>query len=69
MDGLHVPSIVIAHTVVKSPTRHQRSVLAAVAARADQVIVMSDAANERLRSGFDVDRFADNIPYALRPTS
>jgi glycosyltransferase involved in cell wall biosynthesis len=31
-------------------------VLEAVAARADQVIVMSDAANERLRSGFDVDR-------------
>ena len=56
MDGLQIPSIVIAHTVLKSPTRHQRSVLEAVAARADQVIVMSDAANERLRSGFDVDR-------------
>jgi glycosyltransferase involved in cell wall biosynthesis len=56
MDRLQVPSIVIAHTVLKSPTRHQRSVLEAVAARADQVIVMSDAANERLRGGFDVDR-------------
>jgi polysaccharide biosynthesis protein PslF len=56
MDGLQVPSIVIAHTVLKSPTRHQRSVLEAVAARADQIIVMSDAANERLCSGFDVDR-------------
>ena len=56
IDGLRVPSIVIAHTVLKDPTRHQRSVLEAVAARADQVIVMSDAANERLRSGFEIDR-------------
>jgi polysaccharide biosynthesis protein PslF len=56
LDGLRVPSIVIAHTVVKNPTRHQRSVLEAVAARADQIIVMSEAANARLRSGFDIDR-------------
>jgi polysaccharide biosynthesis protein PslF len=56
IEGLRVPSIVIAHTVVKDPTRHQRSVLEAVAARADQIIVMSEAANERLRSGFDIDR-------------
>jgi glycosyltransferase involved in cell wall biosynthesis len=56
IEELRVPSIVIAHTVVKDPTQHQRSVLEAVAARADRVIVMSDAANERLRSGFDIDR-------------
>jgi glycosyltransferase involved in cell wall biosynthesis len=56
LDGLRGPSIVIAHTVVKNPTRHQRSVLEAVAARADQIIVMSEAANARLRSGFDIDR-------------
>ena len=56
IDGLRVPSIVIAHTVMKDPTQHQRSVLEAVAARADQIIVMSDAANERLRSGFAIDR-------------
>jgi polysaccharide biosynthesis protein PslF len=56
IDGLRVPSIVIAHTVLKDPTPHQRSVLEAVAARADQVIVMSEAANQRLRHGFDIDR-------------
>lgn len=56
LDGLRVPSIVIAHTILKDPTRHQRSVLEEVAARADQVIVMSEAANARLRSGFDIDR-------------
>jgi glycosyltransferase involved in cell wall biosynthesis len=56
MDGLRVPSIVIAHTILKNPTSHQRSVLEAVAARADRVIVMSEAASQRLCSGFDIDR-------------
>lgn len=55
MDGLRVPSVVIAHTILKNPTRHQRSVLEAVIARADRVVVMSDAASERLLGGFDVD--------------
>ena len=49
IDGLRVPSIVVAHTVLKDPTPHQRSVLEEVAALADQVIVMSEAASERLR--------------------
>ena len=44
IDGLRVPSIVIAHTILKDPTPHQRSVLEAVAALADQVVVMSEAA-------------------------
>ena len=53
---LRVPSIVVAHTVLKDPTPHQRSVLETIAALADQVVVMSDAASERLRRGFDIDR-------------
>jgi polysaccharide biosynthesis protein PslF len=56
VDGLRVPSIVIAHAVLKDPTPHQRSVLEAVVARADRVIVMSEAARERLQQGFDIDR-------------
>jgi glycosyltransferase involved in cell wall biosynthesis len=64
IDGLRVPSIVIAHTILKDPTPHQRSVLEAVVARADQVIVMSDAASHRLRHGFDVDRHkVTTIPH------
>jgi len=54
--GLRVPSIVVAHTVLKHPSAHQRSVLEAIAAMADQVVVMSHAANERLCLGYDVDR-------------
>ena len=56
IDGLHVPSIVVAHTILKDPTRHQRSVLEAIAAMADQVVVMSEVARQRLCLGFDVDR-------------
>ena len=48
IDGLRVPSIVVAHTILKDPTPHQRSVLVAIAAMADQVVVMSEAARQRL---------------------
>lgn len=56
IGGLRVPSVVVAHTVLKHPSPHQRSVLEAIAAMADQVVVMSEAANERLCCGYDVDR-------------
>ncbi len=54
--GLEVPCILVAHTVLTHPSPHQRSVLEAVVAMADQVVVMSEAANQRLCSGYDVDR-------------
>jgi glycosyltransferase involved in cell wall biosynthesis len=52
---LQVPSIVVAHTILTSPTPHQRQVLNEVAALADQVVVMSQAAKDRLCQSFDVD--------------
>ena len=55
LGGLEIPSIVVAHTILTHPTPHQRSVLNEVAALADQVVVMTDAARQRLRDGFDVD--------------
>ena len=55
LGGLDVPSIVIAHTILANPTPHQRSVLNEVAALADQVVVMTEAARVRLCDGFDVD--------------
>jgi glycosyltransferase involved in cell wall biosynthesis len=55
LDNLDVPSIVIAHTILAAPTPHQRSVLNEVAAVADQVVVMTEAARARLCDGFDVD--------------
>jgi polysaccharide biosynthesis protein PslF len=70
MAGLCVPSIVVAHTVLKNPTPHQRSVLVAIAKMADQVVVMSEAASQRLRLGFDIDpRKVTTIPHgATIPT-
>lgn len=55
IGALRVPSVVVAHTVLKYPTPHQRAVLEAIAALADQVVVMSEAANSRLCAGYDVD--------------
>jgi glycosyltransferase involved in cell wall biosynthesis len=70
LEGLEVPSIVIAHTILSHPSPHQRSVLEAVAAAANQVIVMSDAAQERLCELFDVDpEIVTTIPHgAAIPT-
>ena len=45
----------IAHTILADPTPHQRSVLNEVAALADHVVVMTEAARKRLCEGFDVD--------------
>jgi glycosyltransferase involved in cell wall biosynthesis len=56
IGGLHIPSIVVAHTVLRDPTPHQRSVLETIVALADRVVVMSEAARQRLCLGFDVDR-------------
>jgi glycosyltransferase involved in cell wall biosynthesis len=55
LGGLTVPSIVVAHTILNNPTSHQRSVLNEVASLADQVVVMTEAARQRLCLRFDVD--------------
>ena len=55
LGGLHVPSIVIAHTILADPTPHQRSVLNEVVALAGRVVVMTEAARVRLCARFDVD--------------
>ena len=71
MKGLTVPSIVVTHTVLKDPTPHQRSVLNETVKLADQVVVMSDAARERLCAGFAVDPAkVTTIPHgAALPTT
>lgn len=55
LGELHVPSIVIAHTILANPTPHQHSVLNQVAARANRLVVMSEAARIRLCQSFEVD--------------
>ncbi len=56
LGGLRVPAILVAHTVPTDPSPHQRSVLAAVTALADHVVVMSESAGVRLCAGFGVER-------------
>jgi polysaccharide biosynthesis protein PslF len=56
IGALRVPSIVVAHTVLKDPTPHQRSVLQEIAERAHQIVAMSEAASERLCRVFGIDR-------------
>ena len=64
--GLRVPSIVVLRTVLKNPSPRQRAVLEAIASTADQVVVMSQAANERLSLGYDVDRGKiSTIPHGV----
>jgi glycosyltransferase involved in cell wall biosynthesis len=53
--GLTVPSIVVAHTVLLEPTENQRIVLEAVAEAATVVVVMTEAARQRLCNRFNID--------------
>ncbi len=55
LANLRVPSIVIAHTILRDPTPHQRDVLVEAVALSDRVVVMSEAARLRLCTTFDVD--------------
>jgi len=56
IGGLRVPSMLVAHTIPKNITPQQRSVFEAIMTLADQVVVMSEVASERLRLDFTVDR-------------
>jgi glycosyltransferase involved in cell wall biosynthesis len=56
LGALRVPSIIVVRSVLKNPTPRQRSAFEAAMALADQVVVMSDAASQRLCRGFTVDR-------------
>jgi glycosyltransferase involved in cell wall biosynthesis len=56
IGGLQVPSILVTHSIPKDPTPHQRSVLEAVIALTDRVVVLSESAKARLCTEFDVDR-------------
>jgi polysaccharide biosynthesis protein PslF len=58
LDHVRVPVVVVAHTVLAQPTPRQRTVLAQIVAASDAVVVMTDAARDRLiaRYGADPDR-------------
>lgn len=56
VDELSIPSIVIVGRVPKTPTTQQRSALGAIAGSAGLIVVMSEAARQRLCGDYGVDR-------------
>ncbi|HEY3925368.1 MAG TPA: glycosyltransferase [Acidothermaceae bacterium] len=64
LRALTVPSVVVLHTVLSTPTAHQKSVLEAVVAAADAVVTMTATAYNRLATGYAVDmRKVNVIPH------
>jgi polysaccharide biosynthesis protein PslF len=55
LAAVRVPTVVVLHTVLSSPTAHQRSVLEQVASLADAVVTMTATARDRLTAGYAVD--------------
>jgi polysaccharide biosynthesis protein PslF len=55
LDGVRVPIVVVAHTVLGAPTAGQRHVLRQVTGAADAVVTMTQAARDRLVAGYDAD--------------
>jgi len=54
LNGVRVPVVVVAHTVLETPTRHQSQVLRQVVAASDAVVTMTDTAKARLIRRYDV---------------
>ncbi|WP_261560264.1 glycosyltransferase [Frankia tisae] len=54
LDNLEVPVMVVLHTVLVSPTPHQREVMDALLTSADAVVVMTETARARLVDGYRV---------------
>lgn len=55
LRNLTIPSIVVLHTVLATPTPLQKSVLERIVAAADAVVTMTDTARHRLTTGYRVD--------------
>lgn len=56
IDRLRKPTLVVVHSVPQTPEPHQRWVLERIAASADRLVVLSEAARERLCSDYAVER-------------
>jgi glycosyltransferase involved in cell wall biosynthesis len=55
LAAIAAPTIVVLHTVLSSPTPHQKVVLDEVMRLADVVVVMTGTARDRLAAGYAVD--------------
>jgi len=55
LTELRVPSIVVLHTVLTTPTDHQRQVLESVVRLASAAVTMTSTARDRLVAGYRID--------------
>lgn len=55
MSQIHLPMIVVLHTVLTSPTVHQRIVLARIIELADALVTMTNTGRENLLKHYNVD--------------
>jgi glycosyltransferase involved in cell wall biosynthesis len=55
MSKIHVPMIVVLHTVLTSPTFHQRFVFERIIELADALVTMTDTGRENLLKHYNVD--------------
>lgn len=74
LRALATPAIVVLHTVLVSPTAHQRSVLETVCRLADAVVVMTENASAILRRTYNVKHdkvrvIPHGVPVAVEPPS
>lgn len=68
LDGLLVPSIVVLHTVLETPTAHQREVLERVCKSASAVVVMTEAARVLLGERYGTTgTLVRVIPHGVHP--
>lgn len=55
VERIDAPIIVVAHTVLTTPSANQKLVLERICQSADAIVVMTETARSRLASGFDID--------------
>jgi polysaccharide biosynthesis protein PslF len=68
LDRVHRPVVTVLHTVLGSPTRRQWSIVEDLALRSDALVVMSEAAYDRLLDQHTVDPATVHvIPHGAHP--
>lgn len=68
MSGLEVPAAVTLHTVLSEPTPHQWAILDGMFELAQRIVVMSEAASDRLVDRYGVDpSHITVIPHGVDP--
>lgn len=70
LEGLRIPTIVVLHTVLATPTENQRAVFVKICSLASAVVTMSKSARDQLVANYLIDpRKIYPIPHGARPVA